>query len=125
MRKLCEPSGHVLRSVVEDAVFDGLKYHAIGSLDLAVAAWMGHRGVVDVDEVVLAKVPEVRPCKGLPHVGDNHVGYLEPVGDVFNELRSLFRRDYCNDADLNPLGEFVYCHQDVLIAARGYLEGSH
>jgi hypothetical protein len=59
VRQICEPSGRILRSVVEDAVFDGLKYHAICSLDLAVAPWMGHRRVVDVDETILAKVPKV------------------------------------------------------------------
>jgi ABC-type uncharacterized transport system permease subunit len=48
-----------LRSVVEDVVFDVLKHHAIGSLDLAVAPWVGHRRVVDVDEAVLVEIPEV------------------------------------------------------------------
>jgi hypothetical protein len=48
-----------LQGVVEDAVFDALKHHAVCSLDLGVAAWMGHRGVVDVDEAVLVEVPEV------------------------------------------------------------------
>jgi hypothetical protein len=51
---------------------------------------MGHRRVVDVNEAVLTKVPEVRPYKGLSQVGDNPVGYLEPVGDVLYELRSLY-----------------------------------
>jgi hypothetical protein len=69
------PSGPVLRSVVEDAVFDGLKHHAMCSLDLAVAPPVGHRGVVDVDEAVLAKIPEVRLCKGLAQVGDDPVRY--------------------------------------------------
>jgi hypothetical protein len=36
VRQLCMPPGRVLRSVVEDAVFDGLKHHDISSLDLAV-----------------------------------------------------------------------------------------
>jgi hypothetical protein len=59
VRQLWEPYGRVLRSVVEDTVFEGLKHHAICSLDLAVAPWMGHRRVVAVDEAILAKVPEV------------------------------------------------------------------
>jgi hypothetical protein len=42
MRQLYVPYGRVLRSVVEDAVIDGLEHHAIGSLDLAVAPWVGH-----------------------------------------------------------------------------------
>jgi hypothetical protein len=65
----------------------------------------GPRRVVDVDGIVLAEVPEVRPHKGLSQVGDNPVGHSEPMGDVFNELRGLFRRDRGDDADLNPLGD--------------------
>jgi hypothetical protein len=118
------PSGRVLLSVVEDAVFDVLKHHAIFSLDLVVAPRVGHRGVVDVDEVVLAKISEVRPCKGLTQVGDNPVKYPEPIGDVLDELCGLFRHDYGDGVDLDPLGEFVH-HQDVLVAARGRLEWSH
>jgi hypothetical protein len=53
------PSDRVLRSVVEDVVFNGLKHHVICSLDLAVAPWVGHQRVVDVDEAVLAEIPEV------------------------------------------------------------------
>jgi hypothetical protein len=30
------------------------------------------------------------------------------VGDVLDELRSLFRSDCRDNADLNPLGEFVH-----------------
>jgi hypothetical protein len=48
-----------LQGFVEDAVFDALKHHVVCSLDLAIAAWMGHRGVVDVDEAVLVEVLEI------------------------------------------------------------------
>jgi hypothetical protein len=82
MRLLCVLSGHVLRGVVEDAVFDGLKHHAVCSLDLAVAKWVGHQRIVEVNEAVLAEIPEVRPCEGLSNVGDDPIGYAEPVGDV-------------------------------------------
>jgi hypothetical protein len=42
------------------AIFEGLKDHAIGTLDLAVALRVGDQGVVDVDGVVLAEIPEGR-----------------------------------------------------------------
>jgi hypothetical protein len=119
------PSGRVLLSVVEDAVFDDLKHHAIFSLDLVVAPWVGYRGVVDVDEVVLTKILEVRPCKGLTQVGDDPVRYPELIGDVLDELCGLFRHDCGDGVELNPLGEFVHHHQDVLVASRGRLEWSH
>jgi hypothetical protein len=53
------PSGRVLRSFVEDVVFDSLKHQAICSLDLSVAPRVGHEGVVDFDEAILAKILEV------------------------------------------------------------------
>jgi hypothetical protein len=34
--------------------------HAVGSFDLAVAPWVGDRGIVDVDKVILAEVLEDR-----------------------------------------------------------------
>jgi hypothetical protein len=46
--------------VVLDTVFECLEHHVVVFLDLAVAQWVGDRGVVDVDEVILAKVPEDR-----------------------------------------------------------------
>jgi hypothetical protein len=64
-----------LRSIVEDAIFDGLMHHAICPLDLAVAPRVGHRGVVDIDEAVLAEIPGVRPSKGLFQVDDDPVRY--------------------------------------------------
>jgi hypothetical protein len=67
-----------------------LEHHAICSLDLAVAPWVGHQRVVDVDGALLAKIPKVQPCKGLSKVGDNPVGYPEPVGDALDEFRGLF-----------------------------------
>jgi hypothetical protein len=45
-------------------IFESLKDHAIGTLDLAVAPRVGDRGVVDVDRVVLAKIPKGGPCEG-------------------------------------------------------------
>jgi hypothetical protein len=51
-----------LGSVVEDAVLDALKHHVVCAFDLAVAAWVRHRGVIYVDELVLAEVPKIRSC---------------------------------------------------------------
>jgi hypothetical protein len=47
------------------------------------------------------------------------------MGDVLDELRGLFRRDQSDGADLDPLGEFVHRHQNVIVAARSRLEWSH
>jgi hypothetical protein len=55
--ELRQPPGGVLGGVVEDAVLDTLKCHSICAFDLAVATWVCHRGLVDVDETILAEVP--------------------------------------------------------------------
>jgi hypothetical protein len=39
-------------------IFDSLKDHAIGTLDLVVASRVGDRGAVDVDGVVLTEIPK-------------------------------------------------------------------
>jgi hypothetical protein len=45
------------------------------------------------------------------------------MGDVLDDLRGLFRRDCVDDADLDPLGELVHRHQDVLVAVMVVLNG--
>jgi hypothetical protein len=60
MRQLGETSGGVVGSVVVDTILECLDHHAIGSFDLAVTPWVGDRGIVDVNEVILAEVPEDR-----------------------------------------------------------------
>jgi hypothetical protein len=39
-------------------VFESLKHHAVSSFDLEIAPWVGDRGVLDVDKVILAEVTE-------------------------------------------------------------------
>jgi hypothetical protein len=44
------------------------------------------------------------------------------MGDVLDELRGLLQRNRSDGTDLDPLGEFVHRHRDVLVAARSHLE---
>jgi hypothetical protein len=50
--------GGVVGGVVVDTIFKNLEDHAVGSFNLAVAPGVGDRGVVDVDSVILAKIPK-------------------------------------------------------------------
>jgi hypothetical protein len=59
VRQFGQLPGGILGGIVEDVVFDTLNHHAVCALDLAIAARVRHRGVVDVDEAVLAEVPKV------------------------------------------------------------------
>jgi hypothetical protein len=47
------------------------------------------------------------------------------VGDVFHEFCRFLRRDSGDGSDLDPFGELVHCHQDVLVVTRGRSERSH
>jgi hypothetical protein len=38
-------------------IFESLEDHAVGTFDLAVAPGVGDRGIVDINSVILAKVP--------------------------------------------------------------------
>jgi hypothetical protein len=58
-------------------IFDSLKDHAIGMLDLAVAPRVGHRGVVDVIGVVLTEILKGKSSKDCTQVGDDPVRYTE------------------------------------------------
>jgi hypothetical protein len=84
-----------------------LKHHAVGSFDLVVAPGVGDRGVVDVDSVVLAKVPEDRASEIFTRVSDDPIGHTKAMLDVSDEFDCFFRRYFRNRSDFNPLGEFV------------------
>jgi hypothetical protein len=111
--------------VVVDTVLESLEHHVVGSLDLAVAPWVGDRGVVDVDEVILAKVSEDRASEGCAQVGDDPIGHTEAIFDVSDEFNYFFQRYFRDRSNFNPLGEFVYDNQDMFVAARGGTKRSH
>ena len=53
-----DPFGAVLFDRVENPSFEPLEDQAVGAFHLAVTSWVSHRGVVYVDAIVLAEVPE-------------------------------------------------------------------
>jgi hypothetical protein len=93
--------------------------------DLAVASGVGDRGVVDVDSVILAKVPEDRASESFAQFGDYPVGHTKAMCDVFDELCDFFRCYFCNRSDFNPLGEFVNSNQDMFVTTWGGTEWSY
>jgi hypothetical protein len=102
-----------------------LKYHVVGSFDLAVAPGVGDRGVVDVDGVLLAKIPEDRADESFAQVGDDPVRHTKAMCDVSDEFYCFFRRYFRNRSDFNPLGEFVDGHQYMFVAACGGTKWSY
>jgi hypothetical protein len=74
---------------------------------MAVASRVGDRGLVDVDSVALAEIPEGRASEGCAQVGDDPVGHTEAMCDVSHEFFHFFRCYFRNRSDFNPLGEFI------------------
>jgi hypothetical protein len=67
---------------------------------------VGDRGVVDVDGVFLAKIPEDRAGESLALVSDDPVGHTKGMHDVSDELYGFFRCYFRNRSDFNPFGKF-------------------
>jgi hypothetical protein len=51
---------------------------------------VGDRGVVNVDNVILAKVPEDRASESCAQVGDDPIGHTKAMHDVSDELCGFF-----------------------------------
>jgi hypothetical protein len=47
---------------------------------------VGGRGVVDVDSVILAEIPEGEAGEGYAQVGDDSIGHTEAVCDISHEF---------------------------------------
>jgi hypothetical protein len=88
-------------------IVEGPKDHAIGTLDLAVAPRVGDRGVVDIDGVLFAEIPEGGANEGCAQVSGDPVGYTKAMCNVSYEFCRFFRCYFSNKSDFNPLGEFI------------------
>jgi hypothetical protein len=64
-------------------------------MPLARSTWplhrgVGDRGVVDVDSIVLAKVPEDRASESCTQVGDDPIGHTKAMLDISDEFDCFF-----------------------------------
>ena len=62
---------------------------AVGAFHLAIAPWVSHRGIVYVDAIVLAEVPEFGSGEGGAQVCDDPIGHSELVRYLRDELTAL------------------------------------
>ena len=84
--------GAVFFDWVKYSGFEPLKDQAVGTFHLAIAPWVSHGGVLYVDTIVLAEIPELGSGEGGAQVRDNTVGHSKPVCYFFDELGFLGRR---------------------------------
>jgi hypothetical protein len=78
---------------------------------------VGDRGIVDVDGIFLAEIPEDGAGEGLAQVGDDPVGHAKAMLDVFDDFDCFFRCYFRNRSDFNPISKFVDGHQYMFVAA--------
>jgi hypothetical protein len=102
-----------------------LKHHAVGSFDLAITPWMGDQGVVDVNSVILAKIPEDRASESCTEIDDDFVRHTEAMLDVSDEFDCFFCLYFHNRSDFDPLGKLVNGHRYMFLATQGGTKWSY
>jgi len=90
-------------------------------LDLAVRLRVSYHGPVHTDVMLIAKVQELFAGELCAVVGDNDVGYPEPVDNVGEEKDGLLGVDVCDASGLDPFGEFVDGYQQMGVSSRCFL----
>ena len=101
---------------VEDVGFEGLKYHGVCTLHLAVGSWVSNGGLVDLNAVVVAELEEFLPGEECAIVGNYGVRDSKSVYDVEEEFHHVFGSYSCYRFSFDPLGELVDHHQKVGVA---------
>ena len=87
--------------------------HAIGTIHLLVRLLVRHSRPVHSYVEAIAERQEPLACELGAVVGDDRVRDPEPEDDVSKEQNSLLGFNLADGSSLDPLGEFVDCHQQV------------
>jgi hypothetical protein len=59
IQQLSYPLSCELFILVEDFLSECLLYHPVSSFDLPVGSWVRHRGIFDLDALLLAEIEEL------------------------------------------------------------------
>ena len=90
--------------------------HAIGTLRLPIRLWVRHSRPVHAYVVAVAERQEFLARELGAVVGDDRIWDPEPEDNVSKEHNSLLGSNLADGSSLDPLGEFVDCHQQVGVA---------
>ena len=104
---------HKIFKPVEDAGFEGLKYHGVHTLHLAIHSWVSDGGPVDSNAVVITKLEEFLPKEVRVIVDDYGVWDPKSVYDVEEEFHRVFGSYSCYGFSFDPLSELVDCYQKM------------
>jgi hypothetical protein len=109
---------------IKNVGLEGLKYHGIHMLYLAISSRMGDGGLIDPNAVVIAKPEEFLPSEQCVVVGDYGVWHSKLVYNVKEKFHRVFGSHPHYGFSLDPLGEFINRHLKVGVAPRCFPEGS-
>ena len=74
-----------------------------------------------MDVMLVAEVQELFAGELRAVVGDNDVGYSEPVDNVGEEKDGLLGADVCDGSSHDPFGEFVDGYQQMGVSSCSFL----
>ena len=79
-----DPLGAIFFDRIINSGIDPLKDQAVGMLHLAIVSRVSHGGIVHVDVVFLAEIPEFGTGEGGSQVGDDPVGYTKSMCNLLD-----------------------------------------
>ena len=86
---------------------------------------MRYRGIVDLNTRIYTKVPEL-PCSKLGSIiGDNIIGYAEPVHDLVDEFHVLGSCYGSCRLSFDPFGELIHRYEDVCESTFSFIEWTY
>jgi hypothetical protein len=99
---------------VVDSRFESLQNNVIGTLDLAVGSRVSYCRPVDMDVMPVTEVQELFPGELRAIVGDDDTGNPKPMNYVSEEEYNLLGVNVCDGSSLDPFGELIDGHQQVV-----------
>jgi hypothetical protein len=76
-------------------------------LDLPVCTWVGDRGPVHADVIVITEIQEFFSGELSAVVGNDRVRNPEMKNDVLDEIHDLLRANFSQGLRLDPLSKFI------------------
>jgi len=108
--------------VVVGARLEALEDFGICPFSLAVAPWVGHGGIENLDTKIVAAVLATGDL--CPIVGDEPVWDPEPAHDGFDKLDCILLVNIDHRCCLRPFGELINCDVQVTVPADSFWERS-
>jgi hypothetical protein len=88
-----------------------LQYHTVSSLNLPVSSWVGHRGPIYSDVMVVTEVQELLSSELSAVFGNDRIRYPKTEDDILDEIHRLLRADLGQMQCLDPVNKLIYYNE--------------